>query len=151
MIYLAKGVPFKIEKGHGNIVVWKNGKTYPLTRKQSIIWKMLYGNILKYEEIVTQVILKYAIPYSFRKEQIRQTLMQLESLDLLAYSEDEDKEKLLLSQQIQKIQKLEDKEKCFKTMDCHIPCHDVFSDLLIRTITYRNLLSLVKEAKMYVL
>lgn len=80
---IAKGVPY----GHN---VWHNGRTITLTNNQSIIWNFLYGEFHTYEDIMKYILYLLRKNIQITKDVLKQTLLQLKSLDLLVFEDGTD-------------------------------------------------------------
>ena len=76
-------------KENGNIDIWKSGKTINLTKSQSVLWTFLYGEVKTYGEIIKYMGKLSMSDYPMTKSLMQQTLMQLKTLDILAYTGDD--------------------------------------------------------------
>lgn len=84
MLFISKGVPYiKEQKNSARI----NGKTIQLTNNQWILWKFFYGDIKTYGQLMKYIGKLCMEGILITKDLMQQTIMQLKSLGLLAYTE----------------------------------------------------------------
>lgn len=133
MMFIAKGAPYKTEK---ETKVWINGKVILLTKNQKVLWEFLYGEVKTYGDLIKYMGKLCMEDRPMRKDLMQQTLMQLKSLGLLAYSKEDsalEKFKMVLSNPITPISDNGINEEFIKKLYNNISKYDNMSvaDLIV--------------------
>lgn len=88
MLFISKGAPYIKENKDG---VWQNNRIIYLTPNQFLFWKFFYGEIKSYGQLMKYIAELCLKDIQITKDVMQQTILQLKTLDLLAYTDDDSK------------------------------------------------------------